>query len=97
MPGTLVGTINWKSSFNPEKDGGDLCKVIENSCQKPYTGLTVFFLAEKHRDPFDAHRSKVVFEEFSKRQYEKEALPRGGARPFRGADFPHLVLSASPS
>ena len=43
MPGTLVGTINWKSSFNPAKDGEDLCKIIENSCQKPYAGLTGFF------------------------------------------------------
>ena len=31
MPGTLVGTINWKSSLNPRKDGDDLCLVIKNA------------------------------------------------------------------
>jgi hypothetical protein len=91
MPGTLVGTINWKSSFDPQKDGDDLCTVIKNTWNTPYTGLTVFFLAEKHRDPFDVKRSTIVFEEFSKQKYSDRlcfAVERG---LFQGADVPHLV------
>src|SRR5580692_13095215 len=71
MPGTLVGTINWKSSFNSQKDGDELCVTMKNTWEKRYGGLTIFFLAEKHRDPFDGERSKIVFDEFSKQEYSK--------------------------
>lgn len=92
MPGTLVGTINWKSSFNSQKDGDELCVTMKNTWEKRYGGLTIFFLAEKHRDPFDGERSKIVFDEFSKQEYSKRpclAVERG---LFQGATVPHLVF-----
>ena len=88
MPGTLVGTINWKSSFNPQKDGDDLCVTIKNTWEKRYGGLTIFFLAEKHRDPFDGERSKIVFDEFSKQEYSKRlCLARWSAAFFKAPRF----------
>lgn len=91
MPGTLVGTINWKSSFNPQKDGYDLCEVIKNACHTTYTGLTVFFLAEKHRDPFDVTRSTIVLEEFSKQQYANRLCLVVERGLFEDVKVPHLV------
>ena len=68
MPGTLIGTIAWPSTFNPQKDADDPCVEIRNASSTPLARLTVFFLAEKHRDPFDVKRSTVVFEAFSEQQ-----------------------------
>jgi hypothetical protein len=92
MPGTLVGTVNWKSSFNPRKDGDDLCLVIKNAWSTPYAGLTVFFLAEMHRHAFDVMRSEIVFEEFSKQQYAKRlclVVERGLFQEY--VNLPHFV------
>lgn len=67
--GIISGVVNWKSSWNADTDGNDLCHVIENSLAHPAGALTVFFLAETHRNPFDVARSTKVYEKFSKPEY----------------------------
>lgn len=67
--GILVGTIQWKSSLNADRDGADLCLLVKNTLATPSPGLTVIFLAETHRNPFDTRRAKLVYDEFSKGTY----------------------------
>lgn len=69
--GTITGTIHWKSSLNAPKDADDLIRTIASSVANPSKTLTVFFLAEKHRSPFDVHRSTKIIEEFTQPQYHK--------------------------
>ena len=87
MPGTLVGTINWKSSFNSQKDGDELCVTMKNTWEKRYGGLTIFFLAEKHRDPFDGERSKIVFDDSRSRNIPKGPVSRWSAAFFKAPRF----------
>jgi hypothetical protein len=91
MAGTLVGTINWKSSFNPQKDGDDLCTAIKSAWRAPSAGLTAFFLAETHRNAFDVKRSTIVFQEFVKREYAEKLCLVVERGLFEGGDAPHLV------
>jgi hypothetical protein len=91
MPGTLVGTIDWKSSLDPEKDGNNLCEVVKNAYSTPYAGLTVFFLAEAHRDPFDVERSQIVLNEFAQPKYADKLCLVAERGLLKGVDVSHLV------
>ena len=91
MPGTLVADINRNSSFNAQKDGDDLCVDIKDALSKSYPGLTVFFLAEKHRDSFDGKRSNIVLEEFSKQQYEGKLCLGVERGLYEDVKVPHVL------
>jgi hypothetical protein len=91
MPGTLLGTIDLKSSLDPQRDGNYLRDVIRNAYSQTYDELKVFFLAEKHRDPFDVERSQIVFDEFAHATYANKLCLVAERDLFKGSEFSHLV------